>query len=142
MDRELAAFDGAVAGSAPVTQRTRGSSRGWAQPSRKLVHRNPTAYTPYMRSLEHVVSTFPGADLIERGLYDLAHGSETIEAFLVSIAAPRLRTLGFAIPAPFEDPELRLYHRLATEFGNGAHSRYNALLRRVVSFQRAAACAK
>jgi hypothetical protein len=108
----------------------------------ELVPLNATSYNPFMRNLERLSSTLPGADLIERGLNDLAHGSETIEAFLVSIAAPRLRTLGFAVPAPFDDPELRLYHRLATEFGDAAHSRYNALLRRVVSFQRAAACAK
>ena len=88
-------------------------------------------------------SNLPGADLIESGLADLAHGRETVEALLVSIAAPRLRTLGFTVPPPFDDSELRLYRRLAAEFGAGAHSRYNALIRRLVSFQRAAAaCAK
>ena len=95
-----------------------------------------------MPSAKQPSSTLPGADLIEVGLEDLKRGNETIEALLVSIAAPRLRSLGFDVHAPFEEPELRLYRRLATEFGAGAHSRYNALIRRIVSFQRAAACAK
>ena len=47
-----------------------------------------------------------------------------------------------AIPFVFDQPEERLYQRLAAEYGNGAHSRYNALIRQLVSFQRAAACAK
>jgi hypothetical protein len=83
----------------------------------------------------------PGADLIEAGLADLVAGTETDEALLVSIAAPRLRALGLDVPPPFEDAELRLYNRLAARHGAGAHARYNALIRRLVSFQRAAACA-
>ncbi len=79
--------------------------------------------------------------MVDQGLIDLANGRETVESLLVSMAALRLRTLGYPIPAPFENPELRLYHVLASQFGNGAHSRYNALVRRIVSFQRAAACA-
>lgn len=94
-----------------------------------------------MRRRGRPSATLPGADLIERGLDDLASRRETVEALLVSIAAPRLRMLGFSVPAPFDDADLRLYQRLAAEFDAGAHSRYNALLRRVVSFQRAAACA-
>jgi hypothetical protein len=92
-----------------------------------------------MRSTQ---SNLPGADLIERGLTDLANGRETIESLLVSIAAPRLRALGLTVASPFDGAELRLYRRLAGEFGDGAHSRYNALIRRLVSFQRAAACVK
>ena len=84
----------------------------------------------------------PGAELIEVGLADLAAGVETDEALLVSIAAPRLRALGFDVPPPFADAELRLYKRLAARYGAGAHARYNGLVRRLVSFQRAAACAK
>jgi hypothetical protein len=80
--------------------------------------------------------------LIEKGLRDLEQGVETVESLLVSMSAPRLRTLGLAVAAPIADPELRLYDRLAVEHGAAAHSRYNALVRRIVSFQRAAACAK
>lgn len=34
---------------------------------------------------------FPGGDLIEKGLADLAASRETVESLLVSIGAPRLR---------------------------------------------------
>jgi hypothetical protein len=84
----------------------------------------------------------PGADVIEAGLRDLANGVETVEALLVSIGAPRLRTLGLDVPKSIENPELRLYHRLAADHGAAAHARYNALVRLLVSFQRAAACAR
>jgi len=83
----------------------------------------------------------PGADLIARGLTDLNARRETAEALLVSIGAPRLRSLGFELTSPFDSPEHRLYRRLAQEKGNGAHSAYNALVRRLVSFERAAQCA-
>jgi hypothetical protein len=84
----------------------------------------------------------PGADLIEVGLRDLSHGTESVESLLVSIAASRLRALGIEVPTPLENPELTLYHRLVAVHGEAAHSRYNALVRRLVSFQRAAACAR
>ena len=83
----------------------------------------------------------PGADLIATGLNDLARRAETVESLLVSVGAPRLRALGIDVPSPFADAELRLFDLLATRHGAGAHAKYNALIRRVVSFQRAAACA-
>jgi hypothetical protein len=82
----------------------------------------------------------PGGDLIETGLHDLAAGIDSIPALLVSIGAPRLRRLGFEIAEPLPSPEHRLYERLRTEDTDGAHSRYNALVRRLVSFERAAEC--
>lgn len=82
----------------------------------------------------------PGEDLVQRGLADLERGIESIEALLVSIGAPRLSALGYAIPNPVSGPERRLYDRLAAEDADSAHSRYNALLRRLVSFERAAEC--
>ena len=83
----------------------------------------------------------PGAKLVEQGLADLERGIESAEALLVSIGAPRLRALGWAIEAPLPDPEERLYLRLREEHGDAAHSRYNALVRRLVSFERAASAA-
>lgn len=83
----------------------------------------------------------PGAEVVEPGLQDLARGAETIEALLVSIAAPRLRNLGFIVASPVADAELKLYRLLSAQHGNAAHGKYNALVRRMVSFQRAAACA-
>jgi len=84
--------------------------------------------------------TLPGADLVERGIADLSHERESIEALLVSIGAPRLAVAGIAVPNPIPSPEHRLYARLAVEKANGAHSAYNALIRRLVSFERALGC--
>lgn len=88
------------------------------------------------------VPALPGEDLVREGLADLAAGAETIPALLVSIGAPRLRELGYAIRAPFDAPEHRLYRRLADADAAGAHGRYNAFIRRLVSFERARACAR
>lgn len=84
----------------------------------------------------------PGAELIAQGLEDLARGTESAEALLVSIGAPRLRDLGIPVPHPLSAPEHRLYQRLAADDPDSAHSRYNALIRRLVSFERAAECVK
>ena len=84
----------------------------------------------------------PSEDLIRRGLEDLRHGNVTSEALLVSIGAQRLRGAGLDVPPALPDPEHRLYRLLAEEFGNDAHSRYNALLRSLVSYEQALECAK
>lgn len=80
----------------------------------------------------------PGGDLVREGLEDLQNGHETAPALLVAIGAPRLRRLGIAVPETSQDPEHRLYALLARTEGDGAHSRFNALIRRLVSFERAA----
>jgi hypothetical protein len=83
----------------------------------------------------------PGNDLIAAGLRDLQAGQETIEALLVAVGAPRLRQLGLELPDNLPDnPEHRLYALLAESDSDSAHGRYNALIRRLVSFERAAAC--
>lgn len=82
----------------------------------------------------------PGGDLIAKGLADLARPGVTVEALLVSIAAPRLRGLGVHVAAPLSDPEHRLYEQLAREDPDSAHSRYNALLRRLTGFESALEC--
>ena len=85
---------------------------------------------------------FPGRDLIERGLDDLARGSESVPALLVSIGAFRLRRLGLPVPDhTIPSPEIRLYQKLQESGPDAAHSRYNALIRTLVSFERAAECA-
>ena len=73
---------------------------------------------------------------------DLANGEETAAALLVSIGAPRLRQLGVPVPDAFPSCEHRLYVLLSRSDPDSAHSRYNALLRRLVSFERALACAR
>ena len=87
--------------------------------------------------------TLPGEDLIEEGINDLSMGRETIPALLVAIGAPRLRTIGITLPDfDIHYPEHRLYDLLAADDSDSAHSRYNALIRRLVSFERAAICVK
>jgi hypothetical protein len=86
------------------------------------------------------VNELPGGDLVERGIADLREGNESIEALVVSIGAPRLARLGYDVSDSFDAPEKRLYARLASEDEDSAHSRYNALVRKLVSFERAAEC--
>jgi hypothetical protein len=84
----------------------------------------------------------PGQEIIDQGLADLAEGKETIPALLVSIGAQRLRRSGVPVPQKtFTTPEHRLYQLLSAEGSDAAHSRYNALIRRLVSYERAAECA-
>ena len=83
----------------------------------------------------------PGEDLIEEGVRDLRARRETIAALLVAIGSPRLRQLGIEMPDNLpENPEHRLYELLAKDEPDSAHSRYNALIRRRVSYERAAEC--
>ena len=83
----------------------------------------------------------PGADLIEAGLADLRAGHETVAALLVAIGAPRLRGVGLELPDNLpQSPEHRLYQLLSSDDSDSAHSRYNALIRRLVSYERAAEC--
>ncbi len=84
----------------------------------------------------------PGGSLVRRGLDDLASGRTTEASLLVLVGAPRLRRLGLAVPEDEQGaPEHRLYEWLAQTDADGAHSRYNALIRLLVSFERAAECA-
>jgi hypothetical protein len=80
----------------------------------------------------------PGEDLVRQGLNDLAQDRVTDFSLLVLIAAPRLRGVGVPVPVrgcavPFEH---QLYSRLEARLGAGAHSHYNSLIRRVVSYAR------
>jgi len=84
-------------------------------------------------------AVLPGEDLIEAGLEDLHPGRDTIAALLVAIGSPRLRRLGLALAEQLlRNPEHRLYDLLAQDDQDSAHSRYNAFIRRLVSYERAA----
>ena len=83
----------------------------------------------------------PGEDLIRQGLDDLARGEESEAALLVSIGASRLRRAGLEVPPGLPRAEHRLYLLLARRHGDDAHARYNALIRRLVSFEQALECA-
>jgi hypothetical protein len=92
----------------------------------------------YYWAMTNVPSDLPGHELVSGGLADLSAGRESEESLLVEMAAPRLRSLGFDVPpAPRGGSSHRLYE-LLDEYGGGAHSRYNALVGRMVSFVRAA----
>jgi hypothetical protein len=92
--------------------------------------------------MPEIDDALPGADLIREGLRDLERGVESVPALLVLVGAPRLRRLGLDVPDTEYFPEDRLYAQLAALHGDGAHSQYNALIRRLVSFERAAECAQ
>lgn len=94
-----------------------------------------------MNAVPDSIRALPGGDLIERGIADLSAGEETTGALLVSIGASRLRSVGIGLPSPIDAPEHKLYLHLARETGDAAHSAYNALIRRLVSFERTAQCA-
>jgi hypothetical protein len=86
----------------------------------------------------NVQDDLPGYEFVSVGLDDLAAGRETESALVVAMAAPRLRAIGIDVPpGGGEQPSHRLYE-LLTESDEGAHTRYNALVARVVSFARAA----
>jgi hypothetical protein len=86
------------------------------------------------------ISRLPGAELVLPGLDDLAAGRLTVAACLVSIASPQIEASGLAetwgTSRYITEPERALYRLLCQEDGD-AYSRYNSLLRRLVSFERA-----
>ncbi|MGI8946001.1 MAG: hypothetical protein ACR2GL_07180 [Thermoleophilaceae bacterium] len=85
------------------------------------------------------VAGLPGAEIVERGLADLHAGRETQAALLLSMAAPRLRDLGIEVPPTgVARPSHQLYELLCRDDQASAHSAYNALVGRIVSFARAA----
>jgi hypothetical protein len=86
-----------------------------------------------------LLTGLPGEELIREGLADLQAGRWTVPACLVAIGLPRMRRAGLVRQAPATlpaDAELQLY-RLLRRAGGDAYSRYNALLRRLVSFEQA-----
>lgn len=88
------------------------------------------------------LDTLPGYELVHAGVRDLERNVVSIPALLVSMGAPRLRRFGLRIPPTLSSPEHRLYELLAESGADSAHARYNALVRRLVSFERAAECVR
>ena len=85
--------------------------------------------------------SLPGGEMIRQGLEDLAARQDSKAALLVLIGAPRLRRLGLDIPERDASlAEHELYQLFARSNPDSAHSRYNALIRRLVSFERALEC--
>ena len=97
------------------------------------------ARAPRRLTVSALPAELPGADLVAAGVAALRRREFTAEALLVAVGAPRLRGLGLDIPDvsdEIEEPELALY--AAVRKDGGGHSGYNALIRRLVSFERAA----
>ena len=89
------------------------------------------------------MSSVPANEIIVAGIEDLRSRRETVAALIVAIGAPKLRSLGLDIPENLpSNPEHRLYDLLAATEPDSAHSRYNALIRRLVSFERAPRCVR
>ncbi len=89
--------------------------------------------------IDDLIAGLPGEALVRQGLADVQTGRRTAEAFLVSIASPRLTRAGLLSETEKElaaEPELCLYRLLRAQ-GGDAYSRYNALLRELVSFENA-----
>lgn len=85
-----------------------------------------------------LIDGLPGAALIREGLRDYRENRHTIPACLVRMARRRLTRVGLMETSPRNDinAELDLYQLLSHE-GNQAYSRFNALIRQLVSFEHA-----
>jgi hypothetical protein len=97
---------------------------------------NPDASAVHATLGEH--ADVPGFDIVSSGLVDLSANVMSVNALLVAVAAPRLRSDGLVLPDLL--PELakdRLWDMLQEESGDDAHRRYNALMGRVLSFASA-----
>ena len=90
--------------------------------------------------LLEVLSGLPGESLIRAGLDDLDAGRETVESLMVLIGSLRMITCGIQLPdteADILNADYRLYAMMEVLHNNDAHSQYNALIRQLVSFERA-----
>jgi hypothetical protein len=87
------------------------------------------------------IGRLPGSAAVLDGIRDLMDGRLSIGSCLASIALPKLRAAGL-VPDDFQHPipngELSLYRLLLQKKGN-AYAKYNALIRELVSFERALA---
>jgi hypothetical protein len=88
---------------------------------------------------DDLIAGLPGETLVREGLADFKSGRLTIPACLVAMARPRLRDAGLIGDEPgiaSDGPERQLYRLLRSE-GGDAYSRYNALVRELISFESA-----
>lgn len=85
-----------------------------------------------------LIDGLPGAERIREGLRDYRENRHTLSACLVRMARRRLVKAGLIEDSREHDinAELDLYQLMSHE-GNQAHSRYNALVRELISFEHA-----
>ncbi len=82
---------------------------------------------------------FPGGQLVWQGLEDFQAGRCTIPACLIGIGRTRFIRAGLlaaSAASPCPEPERVLYRLLRAADGD-AYSRYNSLLRELISFEQA-----
>jgi hypothetical protein len=88
-----------------------------------------------MSALEHL----PGGELIAQGIEDCVAGRITPAACLISVGWPKLNRAGIKLQDRemhrVPDPEQELYKLLCAE-GGDAYSRYNSLIRQLISFEQ------
>lgn len=89
--------------------------------------------------MNDLIVGLPGEALVRKGLAEFLCGRRTVPACLVGIAQSRFRRAGL-LPElgsnPIPEAELQLYRLLRHE-GGDAYSRYNALVRELISFEQA-----
>jgi hypothetical protein len=87
---------------------------------------------------QELIAGLPGEERIVEGLRDYHESLHTIPSCLVRMARRRLVSAGLMEASPLHDmnAELDLYHLLSHE-GDRAHSRYNSLVRQLISFEHA-----
>jgi hypothetical protein len=120
----------------PRLIRYRNRSAKAARTSRKRCRERSRVNLP--KDISELFAGLPGESLVRKGLADLASDRESIESLLVTIGGPRLRLMKIEVPTSRNpDSDHRLYDRLHESHGAEAHSRYNSLLRELVSFERA-----
>lgn len=88
---------------------------------------------------DELIRGLPGESRVRQGLAEVQAGRQAAQAYLIAIARPRLSRAGLLSHIQAElapEPELALYRLLLAE-GGDAYSRYNALVRELVSFEYA-----
>lgn len=86
-----------------------------------------------------LIAGLPGESLIREEIAEVRAGRRTAAACLISIARPRFSRAGLLLGIErklLPEAELSLY-RLLRALGGEACSKYNALLRELVSFENA-----
>jgi hypothetical protein len=90
-------------------------------------------------STDDLISGLPGEVLVREGVADYQAGRCTVAACLIGIGRSRLAEAGVISGGGVAwsvEPERQLY-RLLGQQGGDAYSRYNALVRELVSFEQA-----
>lgn len=91
-------------------------------------------------SSHQLPKNLPGGDIILPGFDDLESNKETIASLLISIASQNIMRAGVQVSRVIPDPEIKLYQILCDEFGNRAHSKFNSLIRLLISFEKSLKC--